>query len=398
MDQPYINTKIKKLPEGDKLLVEHPQERNLYHPKKLTGGNFVWKSLSAFFGLILIAAIAFLSVMEYNSMPNYVFSLWLFIAVNVILVLFTILFFWYFFDGLFVHFHNDRYFVNVNEDYILIRQNKRATFLPWHNIAKYTIDRRETDNFVTSICLDVVDNNPEHPLTKTLKIPHIFLDSFNKIYALVYTHMKKHEEQIKEWPIVMGLSINNERLPVHISDIIKKKQDDERILYFEAKLNYFWKLFTSILSFVFAFGFIMTALDFIGTTNFWVLELTKYSLNFRIFIVILVALLAVGCLALVVWSIISIIKTPKQQLIIAKEGFIERIFDIVYVIPWKSVKAVDSKWFSYGNMHDKGELKIQITYSDKPKAKACHIYNIQGSYHIDAQQLLNLLTEYWKKE
>ena len=188
-----------------------------------------------------------------------------------------------------------------------------------------------------------------------------------------------------------------------IRNLVKTKQGSERTLYFETKENFFWRIFVSILSFLLTFGFVMTILDLFDITNFWGISVSDYTFNLRLFVAILLSVLTIGALAFVVVNLVVMIRARKQQLIVTKQGLIEKIFDIVYVIPWKSVKDISTKWFSYGAMNDKGELKIQIIYNEKPKGlkisketKANRIYNLQGGYHIEPNQLLNMMKEYWK--
>jgi len=293
----------------------------------------------------------------------------------------------------------------MDDQNMIIRNGTKATFLKWTEINDYKINRRETDNSVTSIKLIV---NCDSKL-KYVKVPHMFLDNFNKIYGLVYHHVKKNKEKeensekLQDWPIVIGLSVDNEKLPDEIRNLVKTKQGSERTLYFETKENFFWRIFVSILSFLLTFGFVMTILDLFDITNFWGISVSDYTFNLRLFVAILLSVLTIGALAFVVVNLVVMIRARKQQLIVTKQGLIEKIFDIVYVIPWKSVKDISTKWFSYGAMNDKGELKIQIIYNEKPKGlkisketKANRIYNLQGGYHIEPNQLLNMMKEYWK--
>ena len=217
-------------------------------------------------------------------------------------------------------------------------------------------------------------------------------------YQINFPKEKIEEKKEKSWPIVIGLSIKNENLPQNIAEIVTSKPKTDQILYFEAKKTHFWEIFVSLICFLLTFGFVMTIFDFLGITAFWGLELLDYNYNIRIFAISLLVLLSVGALAFIVINLVKIIKSTNQTLIITKQGIIEKVFDIVYVIPWASVKEITTKWFNYGAMHDKGELKIQLAYSEKPKGKANRLYNIQGEYHIEPNKLLGLLKEHWGKK
>ncbi|MFH1439763.1 MAG: hypothetical protein ABIG89_04300 [Candidatus Woesearchaeota archaeon] len=411
----YLNINLDKLSEEQKKEVETVENRTVFYLKELTTSNKIWKGVSLFLALLLFSAIILLSFFELNSRPDYMFSLWLFLAVEAMLALFVVFFTLVFFDGLIARMHKNKYYIIITDNMIIIRKGSLATLIPWKNITDYNIDRRDTDNFVTSIRLVVESIGDSATPNKVVVIPKLFLDNFNKVYGLIYHHVKKHKAQneetanAKEWPIVIGLSVKNEKLPENILSLLKIKQKGERTLYFEAKENYFLRIFLSVLFFVLSFGFIMTIFDLFNVTNFWGMDFTKYNYNIKLFISILLSLFIIGGLSIIIVNLVKIIHSKKQQLIVTKDGLIEKIFDIVYVIPWKSVKDISTKWFSYGVMDDKGEMKIQIIYNEKPKCvkgikeqkeqketKADRIYNLQGGYHIEPNQLLNMMKEYWK--
>jgi hypothetical protein len=84
--------------------------------------------------------------------------------------------------------------------------------------------------------------------------------------------------------------------------------------------------------------------------------------------------------------------------VVTDQGFVEVIHGIVYAIPWKSVKELTTKLYSYGMMNDMGKLKIQVGYSEKAAGKASKTYYVQGTYPIDTNKLLESMNKYWKRK
>lgn len=401
-EESIINQRIDTLPQSMKDTIKDPVGE-VFDVKEFTKNIIIWKGVGLFCALVFAFICTFLLVLQIKSMPDYLFSFWLFIVIEIIMFLFIFWFLMMFFEGLYAQLNKEKYYVAINEDSVLIKENKRATFLRWKDISEYTIKRREHDNFITQIKLIVrYGENKEH--TKSILVPNLYLDNFNKMYNLIYKHYQKNcsdidkDAKAKSWPIVIGLSTKNEKLPNDISQLLFNKVESEDTLYFESKQYHFWSIFTSILSFVFSFGFIISILDIFELSSIWGIDFSVYSFNMKIFTAVILGLLTIGGLVLIVINVIRIIKSKKQILVVTKQGLIEKIFDIVYVIPWNSVKEITTKWFNYGAMNDKGELKIQLSYSEKPKGKATRIYNIQGEYHLEPNQLLNVLKEYKNKK
>jgi hypothetical protein len=401
IEESIINHRIDTL---SKTMQDFIKDHNgeMFNIKEFTKNIKIWKGVSVFLALVFAFVSIFLLVLQIKSMPDYLFSFWLFIIVEGVMFLFVLWFLMMFFDGLYAQYNKSDYYVKIDQEGVLVKENKKATLLLWTDIKEYIIKRREHDNFITKIKLIVKHGeNKEH--TKTISIPTIFSDNFNKMHNLISEHYEKNNQEdkvkkTKQWPIVIGLSIKNDKLPESIAKLLFDKSEDKDTLYFESKQYHFWNIFTSILSFVLSFGFIISIFDLFGLSSFWGLDLSVYNFNMRLFVAIIFGLITIGALVLIVFNIIKIIKSKKQVLIVTKQGIIEKIFDIVYVIPWNSVKEITTKWFNYGIMHDKGELKIQLAYSEKPKGKANRIYNVQGEYHLEPNQLLNVLNDYRVKK
>ncbi|MBT4823692.1 hypothetical protein HN695_07015 [Candidatus Woesearchaeota archaeon] len=400
----YLNKKIKNLPDNLKDMVENVTEKeNVFYSKPLKKGALVLKIFAGIFALLLLVSIVILTLSQIKSYPDYIFSLTVFPIVVLLLLLFVIFFFWQSLHGLCAHFKHEKFFMLVTPEFFVIRKNQKASFIPWSSITNYSSKRRETDNFVTSIKLLFKFKKG----IKSFNIPDFFSNHFNKIQDYLSDYVvieetkaedvetKEVETKLKSWPIVLGLSIHNKMLPENILKFVKNKDGNDKTLYFESKKGYFWKIFAIVLSFVFLFGFTMSILELVGLTPFLGLGDISFNINFKVFLIVLFSVLAIGAMALIVISLVNIIKTQRQVLIVTMDGIIERVFDIVYVVPWASVKGITTKWFSYGHIHEKGELKIQITYSEK-KEKANRTYNIQGNYLMDTHQLVDLLTKYWK--
>lgn len=385
--------KIKLLPESYKNLISgiNKETKQTYFPKENTAWSIISRILLLLLGLIILCVVVLLGYYEFKSYPEYMFSLWLFIVAESVLFLVALFFVFMFFDGISAVISREKYFIHLNDNEFLARIGNKAIIIPWDSIKECIIAKKDENNVKRIKILFNIDGKA----TK-FSLPNYFEHNFNRIYGIIYQHLKKESLEYAEWPIVMGVSLKSEKLPSMIHDIITKKNIKD-IRYFEAKKHYARNIFLIILLFVVSFGFIMTIFDLVNITNFWGLELVKYPINIRIFLAVLFGLLCLACLGGCSLFGVKLISHGKQELFLTKEGLIEKMFDIVYVIPWKAVKEMSTKWFSYGAVESKGELKIQIVYNEKPKSKEQRIYNIQGDYRISVYELLDIMKKHWKE-
>lgn len=395
--EPIFNTKLKALPDQLKAKVE-TRAGDVFNIRAWTTSNKIWKGISLIFAILFLAAAGLLGFFEARSYPDYMFSLWLFIVISVVLLCGVIILFAMFFEGLSAQLNSNKHYMVSTPDEMIIRADKRITLIPWLSISDCIVKRRESDSTINAVSLLVSSANKK----SHFMIPDLYSDNFSKIYTLAYSHLKKKKEEIPqtapvEWKVFMGISIYSESLPNYIRDLLLKRNHDHNVLYFKARDSYLKQIFMAVLGFMFMFGFVMTIIDLFTLSDFWGIGLDLLSFNLRLFLAIMLGLFAIASLAMIVVSLIHILKTKKRQLIISPEGIVERVLGIVYVIPWKSIKEITAKWFSEGVVENKGQMDIQIIYSDSPKSRATHKYSLHGSYNIDSNKLVALMNQHWKK-